>query len=125
MSLPAARKQAYAAAGGGVRPDPSEGEERGQLPGGEEVVAEPPARTEKEAQDRADAILVSSQQGLVEATGTTIGLPDLRAGRTVNIRGTGYHFDGRYAVVSSTHTLGDNGYRTSFTARRVGPDFAS
>jgi phage protein D len=70
-------------------------------------------------------MLVASQQGLVEATGTTIGLPDLRAGRTVNIRGTGYHFDGRYAIVSSTHTLADNGYRTSFTARRVGPDFAA
>jgi phage protein D len=91
----------------------------------EEVIAEPPARTVKEAQERADAILVASQQGLVEATGTTIGLPDLRAGRTVNIRGTGYHFDGRYTVVSSTHTLADNGYRTSFTARRVGPDFAA
>ncbi|WP_157217410.1 phage late control D family protein [Flavisphingomonas formosensis] len=91
----------------------------------EEVVAEPPARTDKEAKDRADAILVTSQQGLVEATGTTIGLPDLRAGRTVNIRGTGWHFDGRYAVVSSTHTLADNGYRTSFTARRIGPEFAS
>jgi phage protein D len=91
----------------------------------EEVVAEPPARTEKEARERADAILVSSQQGLVEATGTTIGLPDLRAGRTVNIRGTGYHFDGRYAVVASAHTLNDTGYRTSFTARRVGPEFAS
>jgi phage protein D len=62
---------------------------------------------------------------LVEATGSTIGLPDLRAGRTVNIRGTGYHFDGRYSVVSSTHTLGENGYRTSFTARRVGPEAAA
>ena len=91
----------------------------------EEVVAEPPARTIKEAQERADAMLVASQQGLIEATGTTIGLPDLRAGQTVNIRGTGYHFDGRYTVVSSTHTLADNGYRTAFTARRVGPDFAA
>jgi phage protein D len=91
----------------------------------EEVVSEPPARTEKEARERADAILVESQQGLVEATGSTIGLPDLRAGRTVNIRGTGYHFDGRYGVVSSTHTLGENGYRTSFTARRIGPEAAA
>ncbi len=91
----------------------------------EEVVSEPPARSIKEATDRAEAMLVESQQGLVEASGTTIGLPDLRAGRSVNIRGTGYHFDGRYSIVSSTHTLADTGYRTAFTARRIGPDFAA
>jgi phage protein D len=58
---------------------------------------------------------------MVEATGTTVGLPDLRAGRAVIIRGTGEHFDGRYTVISSTHIFNEIGYRTNFTARRVEP----
>lgn len=91
----------------------------------EDVITDPPARTEKEATERADAFLAHSQQGMVEATGTTIGLPDLRAGRSVNIRGTGRHFDGKYTVVSSSHVLNDSGYRTSFTARRVSAEMAA
>jgi len=90
----------------------------------EDVISDPPARTEDEAKRRADAALTSSQHGMVEATGTTVGLPDLRAGRSVNIRGTGRHFDGKYTVVSSTHTLNDTGYRTTFTAKRVSAEMA-
>lgn len=91
----------------------------------EDVITDPPARTEEEAKRRADAALTSSQHGMVEATGTTIGLPDLRAGRSVNIRGTGRHFDGKYTVLSSAHTLNDTGYRTTFTAKRVSAEMAA
>jgi phage protein D len=91
----------------------------------EDVITDPPARTEAEARERGDAFLASSHQGMVEATGTTIGLPDLRAGRSVNIRGTGRHFDGKYTIVSSTHLLNDSGYRTTFTARRVSAEMAA
>jgi phage protein D len=87
----------------------------------EDIITSPPARTVKEAEDRGDAFLARTHQAMVEATGVTIGLPDLRAGRSVNISGTGRHFDGNYTVVSSAHTLNDTGYRTSFTARRVRP----
>lgn len=91
----------------------------------EDVITDPPARTEAEAKERGDAFLASSHQGMVEATGVTVGLPDLRAGRSVNIRGTGRHFDGKYSVVSSTHLLNDSGYRTTFTARRVSAEMAA
>ena len=59
--------------------------------------------------------------GLVKATGTTIGLPDLRAGRKIEIGGTDYRFDGLYRLTKTTHTLDGNGYRTTFEATREGP----
>jgi anti-sigma regulatory factor (Ser/Thr protein kinase) len=58
---------------------------------------------------------------LVEANGTTVGLPDLRAGQTVHIRRLGARFSGKYFVTKTTHTLDDNGYRTKFTAQRIAP----
>jgi hypothetical protein len=45
-----------------------------------------------------------------------VGLPDLRAGRKVRIRGLG-RYSGLYAVTTTTHTLGQGGYSTDFSAR--------
>ncbi|SIT58619.1 Phage protein D-like protein [Mesorhizobium prunaredense] len=87
----------------------------------EEVITDPPARTVEEAKKRADEVLKKSIGRMVEATGTTVGLPDLRGGKSVSITRTGVQFDGLYTVLSSTHTLDSSGYRTNFTARRVEP----
>jgi hypothetical protein len=53
----------------------------------------------------------------------TVGLPRLRAGRYVEIRGMNPPFDGFYYVEESTHTYGNDGLRTHFTARRPGAPF--
>jgi phage protein D len=50
----------------------------------------------------------------------TVGLPLLRAGRYVEFRGMRAPFDGFYYVEESTHTYGENGLLTHFTARRPG-----
>ena len=55
---------------------------------------------------------------LVTANGTTIGLPQLRAGKTIKISGTGVRFDGIYRLTQTTHTLGGSGYTTSFQCRK-------
>jgi phage protein D len=55
---------------------------------------------------------------MVEANGTTVGLPDLRSGQQIVIRGLGARFSGIYFVIKTTHTINDNGYVTKFTARR-------
>ena len=47
-----------------------------------------------------------------------MGLPDLRAGRTVQIGGLGNRFNGIYFITDTTHTIGNDGYRTTFNARR-------
>ncbi|MBI1205826.1 MAG: hypothetical protein GC191_00910 [Azospirillum sp.] len=86
-----------------------------------EVITDPPAATIKEAEARALQLLNDVQSRMVEATGATVGLPDLRCGSLVLIKGTGRLFDGQYRVLTTSHTLNDSGYRTSFSARRVKP----
>ncbi|TIX49632.1 phage late control D family protein [Alteraurantiacibacter aquimixticola] len=87
----------------------------------EEVIAEPPARTVAEATETALRALRQNHERMVEASGACVGLPDLRSGKTVHIRGTGWHFDGIYTVLTTSHVINEQGYRTSFTARRVNP----
>ena len=99
-----------------------------------DVVVDEPMHTVAEAKARAKAYLTDRNQRLIEASATTVGLPDLRTGCTVEIIGFGVKsdtkgqlsgassdFDGEYYVTSSTHTIGNSGYQTQFTARRQGP----
>ena len=99
-----------------------------------EVVTDKPARTEDEAKQIAKAILSDIHHKQITATGSTVGLPDLRSGCSVEIlgfsvqtdasgtpQGPSSDFDGEYFVTDSTHTIGGSGYRTEFTARRQGP----
>jgi hypothetical protein len=88
----------------------------------EEVITQPPARTQQEAERRAFEQLRRNHLGMVEATGSTVGLPDLRAGKIVHILGVGRHFDGIYTVMTTSHVLNEQGYRTTFTARRANPE---
>jgi phage protein D len=84
----------------------------------EEVVTNEPMHTPEQAKRRAVAILSERVKQLVEATGTTVGLPNLRAGQRIRITGVGARFSGTYFVVKTTHTINDSGYITKFTARR-------
>jgi uncharacterized protein len=99
-----------------------------------EVVTERPAHTKNEAQARAQAILDKRSKELITCSATTIGLPDLRSGTNVeiigfgittdqkgNLKGACSDFDGEYYVTESTHTIGNGGYTTEFSARRQGP----
>lgn len=87
-----------------------------------------------EAQNLAKSILYDTHNKMIEGSGSTVGLPDLRAGCNLEIlgfgaqtdysgtpKGDGSDFDGEYFVTSSTHTIGTGGYRTDFSARRQGP----
>jgi phage protein D len=83
-----------------------------------EIVTNRPVHTVEEARRLAKDILRGQLQNIVKASGSSIGLPDLRAGRKVVIAGLGDRFNGEYYITQSTHTLGDGGYRTEFEARR-------
>ncbi len=87
------------------------------LAGSEEVVADAPVESEAEARRQAQAHLAHLAKDLVSGSGSTVGLPELRAGRPVYIRGLGSRFSGRYLVTSSAHTIDDCGYLTQFEAR--------
>lgn len=84
----------------------------------EDIVVNEPVFSEDEARRRAHAILMDRQKNMVQATGTTVGLPDLRAGQLVRIDGLGARFSGTYFITSTTHTINQNGYLTQFTCRR-------
>jgi phage protein D len=75
-------------------------------------------RTKDEAKELARATIAATLKSVVEATGATVGLPDLRAGQAIRITGVDYRLDGRYFLTQTVHTLDSNGYRTTFKARR-------
>ncbi len=89
-------------------------------------------RTQREADTLALDLLRRKLKDMLQANGTTVGLPDLRAGRKLGIAGfaqrtqrdtpTGLPnlIEGEYFVTESTHTFGAGGYRTDFKARREG-----
>ena len=86
----------------------------------EQVVNEP-VFTQAQADQRAHAILDNQFRNMVTASATSVGLPDLRAGRNVIITGTGSRFSGNYFITQTTHSIGANGYTTQFNARREDP----
>jgi phage protein D len=85
----------------------------------QEIVIDRPISNKAEAKQIATNRLKTIGESLVEAKGKTIGVPDLRAGSKVEIKGFGDRFSGTYIVTSSTHTIGDGGYTTDFQGKKV------
>jgi len=86
--------------------------------GRKDVRITPPPRTKDEAKQFARNALTRQFQQMITASGVTVGLPDLRAGCKVQIDGLGDRYNGKYYITSTTHTIGEGGYRTQFEARR-------
>jgi phage protein D len=82
-----------------------------------EIVVDRPLQSEAEARMLATNQLRQIGEVLVEAKGKTVGLPDLRAGVKIEIKGLGKRFTGTYLVTGTTHSIGDSGYTTDFNAR--------
>ena len=83
-----------------------------------EVIATKPIESVDEAKTLALRTLEENAKDMVKASGSTVGLPDLRAGSVVMIDGAGKRFSGRYFVTATTHAIGDSGYTTQFECRR-------
>ncbi len=71
-----------------------------------------------EAQRIAKAWYNRQQRDFVEADGECPGTPVIRSGKTIEITDIGKPFSGIYYVTSATHTVGRDGYKTSFKVRR-------
>lgn len=84
----------------------------------QEIVADRPIQSEEEAKRLAVATLENIAKDMVKGNGSTVGLPDLRAGGVVELEGMGNRFSGRYFVVATTHAISDSGYTTQFECRR-------
>jgi phage protein D len=88
----------------------------------DEITVNEPVFTRNEAKERAKAIFMDRHKEMIKASGTVVGLPDLRAGRLVHIEGVGSRLSGIYFVTDTTHTINDSGYITKFNARREDPE---
>jgi phage protein D len=84
----------------------------------QEVIADEPVRNKAEADSLARAHLERIAKEMVTASSSIVGLPDLRAGGIVAIKGVGTRFSGRYFITKTTHAIGDGGYTTRFDCRR-------
>lgn len=86
--------------------------------GREEKVVDEEVATEQEARQRARAIMLDQMKQIVTAEGSTVGLPNLRAGSRLDISGVGARMSGQYFVTETTHAFSESGYTTRFKARR-------
>jgi phage protein D len=93
----------------------------------EETVIEKPFYSKAEAEQYCASVFADQRKRMVKASGTTIGLPNLRAGCKIQIGGVGgangkktlgTRLSGTYFVTATTHTFNSSGYTTKFEARR-------
>lgn len=84
----------------------------------EELVVDEPVFNKRQAKDRAKSLLLDQQKQMVTASGTTLGLPLLKAGSKVRISEVGARLSGDYFVTKTQHIINDSGYITKFDARR-------
>lgn len=81
---------------------------------GRNVVRGKKINTHLDAALLAKTILRQLLEGLFEGTGRCIGMPELRAGELIEIRGIGKRFSGRYRLSKVTHAINESGYQTTF-----------
>lgn len=84
----------------------------------EDIRVETPVASQAEADQLAHALFNSRALEFITGTGSSIGISQLRAGQAVDLLGLGPRFSGRYQIARSTHSIGDNGYHTTFSVRR-------
>jgi uncharacterized protein len=89
------------------------------LGGRQDVVVDVFVRSVQEAREYAIALLREKAYEFITASGEVMGMPELRPGDNVNIRGLGKRFSGQYYVKRVEHSLGSNGFTTRFEARAM------
>jgi phage protein D len=86
--------------------------------GRNEVIATRPVNSQEEADTLARETHERINKNMITGRGSTVGVPDLRAGSVIFLEGLGKRFSGRYFVTSTTHKIDDSGYTTNFNCRR-------
>ena len=80
-------------------------------------IVDVPIKTKEAAKALAEGRLAQLADQVITGSGQTFGLPKLRTGSKINLRGLGQRFSRQYFVTGSTHILDADGYVTKFTAR--------
>ena len=82
-----------------------------------EEITDQPVSGQQAADALAQAALRRIVQGVITGKGNTVGLPMLRAGSRLLLKGLGLRYSHNYIVTESVHKIDDSGYTTEFTAR--------
>lgn len=78
-----------------------------------------PVFSQQEANRRAEAILKKRAELFVQGSGESIGLPEIRADKNIELLGLGHLFSKPYYVEQSTHTINNSGYKTTFRVKET------
>jgi phage protein D len=108
-----------ATAGAPAQLDSSIGIARGDavsaLNGGSVTVADRPVANGDEATALAGSVAARLANAFVDAEGSCVGDPRIRAGSRIDVKGIGTRFGGTYTLSSCEHVLrGQRGYQTGF-----------
>jgi phage protein D len=76
-----------------------------------------PITSQQEADILARSILNKKSVGLVRGNAECIGIPEIRAGRIINLTGLGKNFSQKYFIEKTTHNISSSGYSTTFAVR--------
>lgn len=79
-----------------------------------------PVFTQAEADQRAKAALNERAKQFLTGEGETIGLPEIRPGRNVELDKLGVPFSKTYYIEKATHRIDTGGYRTRFSVKETG-----
>jgi len=79
-----------------------------------------PVFTQAEADQRAKAALNERAKQFLTGEGETIGLPEIRPDRNVELDNLGVLFSKTYYVQEATHRIDTSGYRTRFKVKETG-----
>ena len=82
-----------------------------------EEITDQPVSSQQAADALAQAALRRIVQGVITGKGNSVGLPMLRAGSRLLLKGLGLRYSHNYIVTESVHKIDDSGYTTEFTAR--------
>jgi uncharacterized protein len=85
----------------------------------QDVVVDAPVSSQEEADDLARQLLLDRAYEYITGSGQCIGIPDLRPGDNVQMKGLGTRFNGPYYVKQVEHVLGATGYHTTFQVRKI------
>lgn len=78
-----------------------------------------PVFTQAEANQRAKAALNERAKQFLTGDGETIGLPEIRPDRNVELANLGSPFSKTYYIQQATHKIDANGYRTRFKVKET------
>jgi uncharacterized protein involved in type VI secretion and phage assembly len=84
---------------------------------GKKIVVNLPVVSQAEADTLAQARLNEISGAFIQASGTALRRPNVRAGQVVELADLGTRFSGKYFVTTARHIYRDAGFETEFEAR--------